>query len=211
MLNLTWRLPNMTNAITASINFVPGSITEMPDLPGSDLLWLKAKRKSGIDRFNDLGLPTTRIEGWKYTNLKPLEGSRFQPTSVDDGMAVIDKVPSLLNSSDSHRLVFVNGRIRNSFEIKADLPEGVQLESLTDVLAENPEWIENHLGNLTDDSLALVQLNMAMLDTGFLLKVAPGVVVDRPIEIISIGGVANQPVAYFPRNLVLMGKEHILL
>ena len=197
----------MTNNISPSINFVPGLDTDGTSLPGSGLSWLKAKRKSSIKRFNDLGLPTTKIEGWKYTNLKPLEGFRFQPTSVDDGTAIIDKIPSLLDSKESFRLVFVNGCIRNSLEIKENLPEGVSLDPLINVLAETPEWIEQHLGKLKDDSLALEQLNMAMMDTGFVLRVAPGVVVEKPIEIISVGGMANQPVAYFPRNLIIMGKN----
>jgi Fe-S cluster assembly protein SufD len=198
----------MPNTVPSSINFVPSLDPDSSRLPGSSLLWLKAMRKSGIKRFNDLGLPTTKIEGWKYTNLKPLESLRFQSTSDVDDMAVIDTVPSLLSdTSETPRLVFVNGRIRNSLRIKGDLPKGVFLESLIEVLAKTPDWLEKYLGSLKDDQLALVQLNLAMMDTGFVLRVAPGVVVDQPIEIISVGGVADQPVAYFPRNLVILGKN----
>jgi Fe-S cluster assembly protein SufD len=196
----------MTKTAPSSINFVPGLDIENPGLPGSGLLWLRALRKGGIERFNDLGLPTTKIEGWKYTNLKLLESSCYNPARDDDGMAVIDKVPSLLPDIELPRLVFVNGRMRPSFRIKGDLPDGVHLDYLTDVFTKVPEWAEKFIGKLTDDALALVQLNTAMMDTGFVLRVEPGVVVKQPIEIVSVGGVANHPVAYFPRNLVVLGK-----
>jgi Fe-S cluster assembly protein SufD len=196
----------MTKTSSSSINFVPGLDIENTGLPGSGLLWLKAMRKEGIEQFNNLGLPTTKKEGWKYTNLKPLESSCFKPAENDDGMAIIDKVPSLLTDMKLPRLVFVNGRMRPSFRIKGDLPDGVYLDHLSDILIKVPEWVEKHLGKLTGDDLALVQLNTAMMDTGFVLRVAPGVVVKQPIEIVSVGGVANQPIAYFPRNLVVLGK-----
>ena len=65
-------------------------------LPGAGLGWLEAMRKAGIDRFKSLGLPTTKLESWKYTRLKPLEDTRYRPVRDADGAASIDSVPALL-------------------------------------------------------------------------------------------------------------------
>ena len=198
----------MANTATTPNTFVPDFNAERPGLPGAGLSWLKTLRQDGIERFNGLGLPTPKQEGWKYTRLRPLEDTRFQPVTDEDGMAALDHVPSLLPDPGGRpRLVFVNGRMRPSFWIDGDLPDGVHLDCLRDVLAHAPDWAEEYIGQLTGgDRQALVQLNTAMMDTGFVLRVDPGVVVEQPIEVVFIGGLTNQPVAYFPRNLIVLGE-----
>ena len=41
--------------------------------------WLGALRAAAMDRFEDLGFPTTRDEAWKYTSLAPLARVPFAP------------------------------------------------------------------------------------------------------------------------------------
>ncbi|MGH7930891.1 MAG: Fe-S cluster assembly protein SufD, partial [Candidatus Binatia bacterium] len=36
---------------------------------GKGASWLAKLRRSAIDKFSELGLPTTRHEDWKYTNV----------------------------------------------------------------------------------------------------------------------------------------------
>jgi len=40
--------------------------------------WLDDLRRSAMDRFLDLGFPTSRLEDWKFTNLSPLTRQTFQ-------------------------------------------------------------------------------------------------------------------------------------
>ena len=199
----------MSSPASTFINFVSGLDLNRSGLPGAGLSWLKAIRQDGIERFNGLGLPTPKMEGWKYTSLKPLEDAFFYPVNDEDGKVAIDKVPSLLpNLIESPRLVFVNGRMRPSFKIKGNLPDGVHLDHLSDLLTEAPEWVERYLGQFKDkNGLALVQLNTAMMDTGYVLRIDPGVVVEHPIEVVFIGGLTEKSVAYFPRNLIILGEE----
>ena len=198
----------MVNMASTPLNFMPDFDAERPGLPGAGISWLETLRQDGLERFNDLGLPTPKQEAWKYTRLKPFEDTHFQPVTDEDGMAALDDVPSLLPDPGGRpRLVFVNGRIRPSFWIEGDLPDGVHLDCLRDVLAHAPDWVEEYLGQLTGgDDQPLVQLNTAMMDTGFVLRVEPGVVVEQPIEVVFIGGLTSQPVAYFPRNLIVLGE-----
>ena len=104
-------------------------------------------------------------------------------------MAALDTVPSLLPDPGGRpRLVFVNGHMRPSFWIEGDLPDGVQLECLGDALETQPDWIRERLVALAgEDASSLVQLNTALMDTGFMLRVEDGVRVETPIEIVFVG------------------------
>ena len=197
----------MISSVSNSFNFVSGIDSERSSLPGAGLSWLKAMRQNSLNRYSVLGLPTQKMESWKYTSLKPLQEACFTCANDEDGMVAIDKVPSLLSEhGEFTRLVFVNGRIRPSFKIEGNLPRGVHLNHLSDILNEAPEWAEKYLGQSKDtDGLAFVHLNTAMMDTGYVLRIDPGVVVEQPIEVVFIGGVAENPVAYFPRNLLVLG------
>ena len=196
----------MTTEPTQLQPFVESFDPARSGLPGADLGWLKALRETGIERFEALGLPTTKLEGWKYTRLKPLEDTRYQPITDTDGMAALDTVPSLLPDPGGRpRLVFVNGWMRPNFWIDGDLPDGVHLECLADALKTQPDWIRERLIALAgENASSLVQLNTAMMDTGFMLRVEEGVRVETPIEIIFVGGLTDRPVAYSPRNLIVL-------
>ena len=105
------------------------------------------------------------------------------------------------------RLVFVNGRMRPSFWVDGDLPEGVRIECLKDTLSNGADWAQEYLGRISNgDDQPLLALNTAMMDSGFVLRVEDGVEVPQPIEVIFIGGLTDGPVAYFPRNLIVLGR-----
>ena len=197
-------------ATTASqpLSFVHGFDADRSGLPGAGLAWLKTLRLDGIDRFNGLGLPTPKLEAWKNTRLKPLEDTDFRLVTDDDGAATVDLVPSVLPEESTHtRLVFVNGRMRQELMIEGGLPDGVHVDSLEDVLASGAEWAQEYLSRIGHaEDQALFALNTAMMDSGFVLRVEPGVTVEQPIEVVTIGGLTDQPVAYFPRNLMVLGK-----
>ena len=86
----------MSSPASTFINSVSGLDLNRSGLPGAGLSWLKAIRQDGIERFNGLGLPTPKMEGWKYTSLKPLEDSSFYHVNDEEGTVAVDKVPSLL-------------------------------------------------------------------------------------------------------------------
>ena len=199
----------MENSSSTPLAFVDAFDAARPGLPGAGLSWLKDMREASIEKFNGLGLPTQKLESWKYTRLRPLEDTLYQPITDEDGMAALDHVPLLLPDLGGRpRLVFVNGRMRPSFWVVGDLPDGVHLEYLRDVLARAPDWAETYLGRLIGDAedQSLVALNTAMMDSGFVLRVDAGVTIEQPIEVVFIGGLTDHPVAYFPRNLIVLGE-----
>jgi len=198
----------MTNQTTAQPRFMTAFDPAATGLPGGKLDWMQALRADGAERFGALGLPTPKTEAWKYTRLKSLEDTQYSPVTDADGMAHLDAVPSVLpDGAERTRLVFVNGRVRPEFRIDGALPKGVRVDCLSDMLVSDAAWMAEHLGAAASaGDLPLWALNQAMMDSGFVLRVDAGVAVEHPIEVVFIGGLTEHPVAYFPRNLIVLGE-----
>ena len=114
-------------------------------LPGAGLPWLPALREDSIARFSTLGLPTPRVESWKYTRLQPLERTGFAPAGAA-AQVDLDKLPALLpHAGVGHRVIFVNGRLRQCLALLADQPEGVELGGLSDALRQDPKALAAEL------------------------------------------------------------------
>lgn len=174
-------------------------------LPGASLPWLQDFRSQGLERFSKLGLPSRKDEAWKYTNLRPLEKVAFTP-AVDEEISV-ERLPSLLPAGASEdRLVFLNGRLRPDLSSRRDVPRGVHLGGLQDILERTPDLLRPHLGQIgKDESHAFLALNTAMMTDGLVLILDPGVALPTPIEVIYISSAKDRALAFHPRNLIALG------
>lgn len=189
----------------ADIAFIDGDLTGAGGGLGAGLDWIAAKRTAGLARFHRHGLPTPRLENWKYTRLRPLDDTKYKLAANTDASISVDDIPSIGNVAG--RLVFVNGRLNEDLSHTTDLPDGVRFCSLEAVLSEDPVWLENHMGSAAGDSdQAMLALNEAMMDSGFVLHVPRGVALTQPVEVIYIGGLTSDAVAYFPRNLIVIDE-----
>src|SRR5437879_6303519 len=57
-------------------------------LPGSDQPWVRELRKQAFARFEELGLPTSRTEDWRFTNVSGIAKHAFQTLAEPDGAEV---------------------------------------------------------------------------------------------------------------------------
>ena len=175
------------------------------ELPGAGLPWLRDLREAGIERFAALGLPAPSVESWKYTRLRPLETTEFVPAGASHAVN-IDRLPALLPQSGiGHRVIFVNGRLRQCLALPGDQPEGVELGGLADALRQDPEAVGEHLGQIgKPDGQPMLALNTAMMRDGLVLRVKRGVSVALPIEVVYVGAAGPEPLAFHPRNLIVL-------
>ena len=175
-------------------------------LPGQDLPWLASLRERGLEHFADSGLPTPRVESWKYTSLRPVEKVAFAAEGAPRACISIDRAPSLLpDATESHRLVFVDGHYRPDLSLLGTLPAGATLRPLSEQMAADPAWLEHHLDRLNGGPVQPMRaLNMAMMMNGFVLHLARGTVLHHPIEVVHLGGAGDAPLAYHPRNLIVL-------
>jgi Fe-S cluster assembly protein SufD len=139
---------------------------------------LRAVRQSAYDRFQVLGLPTTREEQWKGTSLAPLGRATFGPPPATAKVTLDDLKPLSFGSLGRYRVVFVNGRLSPSLSTLDTLPQGVTIASYAKASAANagvanPEAI----GGMD----AFAALNLALAGDGVVLGVSPHVVVEEPL------------------------------
>jgi len=175
-------------------------------LPGGDFDWLAKARAAGLARFEELGVPTPRLETWKYTRLPDLAAEGFRAVGFEDGQTSVDFVPSLFGEKvDAPRLVFVNGFLRTEMSRLDNLPEGISVEPLAVALERDPAFVEGRLADAdVEADRSFSALNMAMMDSGTVLRAGRGVVSDVPIEIVYMNGGTGEPLARHPRNLFFL-------
>ena len=187
----------------------------LPELPGMASPWVNTFRKNGIDQFDSAGFPSSKLEAWKYTRLRPNEYKTFRRAKDPDGRANVAEVPSLLSAGeDGHRLVFVNGIVRPDLSRLERLPDGVKVAAIQEVLNHNPEYIRPYLGCIGDPAgKPLMSLNTALMNSGVVIHVERGIHVEDPIQVIFIGGLTDDPVSWYPRNLIVLeeGAEATLV
>jgi Fe-S cluster assembly protein SufD len=153
-------------------------------------------RRTALERFAALGLPTTKQEDFRFTNLAPLRKSRLplaRPTA--NGVARSDVERLALGKG----LVFLDGHYRPDL---SDAPAGVEVKSLAAALEH--EQVRAHLGRLADGQQdALVALNEAFLEDGAFVRVPRGQQVSDPIHLLFLG----TDKVCFPRHLFLVEES----
>ncbi len=199
----------MSNGTTGATDFDAMFAERRANLPGAGQPWLTALRDFGMDQFRRQGLPTTKVEAWKYTNLRPLQKIAFAAPSPFDGSLQPGQLPSLLAQDGGGRqLVLVEGRFCPELSRIGDLPAGVSLEPLAEAIRRDPGGLQAYLGRIAHPvGQPLLALNTALMEDGLVLRVGHGAVLNEPLEVLFVGGVSPQAVAYHPRLLVMLEAD----
>ena len=146
-------------------------------------------RDIAFEDFKRLGIPSKKIERYKYTDMKKL----FEPDyglnlkrldiPVNPYNAFRCDVPNLSTS-----LYFVvNDAFYAKNSPKAQLPEGVIIGSLKEVAEDNPELVGMYYAKLaktSDDGITA--LNTMLAQDGLLVYVPKNVRVERAVQVINI-------------------------
>ncbi|MBI1940100.1 MAG: Fe-S cluster assembly protein SufD [Acidobacteria bacterium] len=171
--------------------------------------WLQRIRRAAIDRFAELGFPTTRLEAWKFTNVTAIANTRFEPARYELNAAIEEKLKaSPYFDLGCSRLAFLNGTYSPELSSLEGLPKGVRVKSLAAALAGGDASLESHLARYANpQDHAFVALNMALMEDGAFLEIPKGLVLEHPIYVLFITTVGDQPTVSHPRNLILIGRE----
>jgi Fe-S cluster assembly protein SufD len=172
--------------------------------------WLKEIRQRGLNRFLELGFPSTREEEWRFTNVAPLRKQTF--TRPRHGAIDVSQVEQSLESAPLdgafHRLVFINGRLTDVFSRVEALPSGVVLESLAEAVRTNGNTTQLPLAKHADyEHASFTALNTAFVDDGAHVHISDGVAVEKPIQLIFVSCADTEPVMTHPRNVISLGQR----
>jgi len=198
----------MTTTMTASDTdrFVEAFDAFEQALPTSQPESLRQQRHQAIERFSQLGFPTLRQEEWRFTNVGPIARTPFSLDVPVD--AVTAGSIERFSYEGTVQLTLVNGRFVPELSDLEDLPEGIVVCSMDEALAKHPEKVEPHLGRLASfEDHPFVALNTAFYRDGIFIWVPRNQVVEQPINLVLVGSPSAEPIAFFPRNLIVGGES----
>ena len=169
----------------------------------SEPAWLDLRRAEAIAAFASAGLPTTRLEEWRYTSVAPLAKRPF--AVAPERELTRDDLEELATPLFACSLfAFANGRFRADLSSQPSLPGGARCESLAALLGDDPGAIEDHFGLYVDAKQhPFAALNTACTPDGAVVRVPRGDAVEQPIHLVfaSIGG--EEPAVTHPRVVVV--------
>jgi Fe-S cluster assembly protein SufD len=162
---------------------------------------LSPVREQAMERFLKLGLPTTRDETWRYTNLRSLAAQSF----VDAPRKTLGKIEpnvslSLLDKADrAASLLVINGY--PTMPLADGLISGMEVHSLRELARLDPSTLLRFLEPLSDaEQQRWSLLNTALFVDGLYLKITSRV--PKPLVILHVAtGDGADNIAY-PRIII---------
>ena len=172
--------------------------------------WLSARRMHAWDVYEQTPMPTTRLEEWRYTDLKKkldldaLRLSEIEPASNDP-----ETWPSLLRATldedheASGHIVVIDGHVVHS-DLNVDLAsQGVILMSLHEAVVQHADHVQKHLATnaVPAEDGKFAALNAALWADGVFLYVPRGVSLDLPVRVTR--WISEAGAALFSRILIV--------
>jgi Fe-S cluster assembly protein SufD len=159
-------------------------------------------RQKALALFEKTGLPTTRHEDWKYTDVSRLEALLAQPIAEQ---VHINADNYAINNLNAYRMVFVNGIYD---EAQSILPEKVSILSLAELTHSVSDDESAQLAKLyttsEDEPLfnGFTALNAATATDGAAVCIADNTKLDKPLYILHL---TNQNIAV--RHGLMVGSN----
>ncbi|MBY4678863.1 Fe-S cluster assembly protein SufD [Marinobacterium arenosum] len=145
--------------------------------------WLHDFYQQAQEAFQLQGLPSRRLEGWKYSRLDALYERRFV---IPDDSPVLGDSPESLQENfplAGHQLVFAGGRWLPEASRIGPLPEGARLCSMAQALSSERELLRYYLGQVVSlQEHPFAALNTLWLEDGLLLYLPSGCRLEQPIH-----------------------------
>lgn len=174
-------------------------------LIGQEITWLQNLRNLGRQKFAEQGVPSAKIEAWKYTKPRDLNADDFVMDSPVCHCEAISAIPF-----SCYQVHFINGIFNPAGSL---LPDGVEVLPLIEAIILKAE-LRNYLGRLVDvEHQPFAALNTAYLNEGVYIHVEKNVNLKKPIVLVNHTNAGNQNLFYNLRNVIILeaGSSAILV
>ena len=171
--------------------------------------YVKDLRKKAFDVFKEIGFPGKHLEEWRQTDLSRTLSRDFrhiiEPTLGDKDIRKIFRCK--IHDFDTDQVSLLNGWYIAEGNALNKTSEGIIVGSLARAMQDYPELFEQHFGKYAEfDKNGFQALNTAFAMDGFFMYIPDNVVVDKPIQMVSIINY-DQDLFVQTRNLIIMGKN----
>lgn len=163
-----------------------------------------ALRNHSLNAFRQLGIPTSRHEEWKYTNVKaklPATLSLIANHS-EVNVAVKNYIASL--PPYAFRLTFLNGVYHPELSIVPEIT-GLTVCHLKEAFANHSQLTDKHFGQLANNKEEhFTALNTAFVSDGAFIHVQKNIIINEPIYVQYFFTAADSEAFIQTRNLVIV-------
>jgi Fe-S cluster assembly protein SufD len=164
-------------------------------------------RERAFEAFKNLGLPTTKHEEWKYTNLKKIAEGAFTSSCVSDLNAEALINAGILNKIVSNKIVFVNGCLFPELSVWLDEDAAIVCTNLAEARKTHNSVFMKHFGKYAKfEEEGLNAMNTALMSDGAFVYLPEGKQLKYPIMITNICDATHAPILQQPRNLIILEK-----
>jgi Fe-S cluster assembly protein SufD len=172
--------------------------------------WLRERRQHAWEVYERTPMPTTRLEEWRYTNLK--KKLDLDALRLSDAEALSSDPttwpPQLRAAMDEDReasghIVIIDGHVVHADVDEGLAAKGVILESLHDAITNHEVLVQEHLATeaVPAEEGKFAALNAALWNDGIFLLVPPGVRLEQPVRVTR--WLSEAGTAYFSRVLIV--------
>ncbi|MCG3152294.1 MAG: FeS cluster assembly protein SufD [bacterium] len=188
-------LPPQEAALLAQVEQVGARLAQEP-------AWLQGRRSAARSLLAERGLPTTRDEAWRYTNIKSLLAQSYQLSG--EGTVTTEQLAAY-RLPGATVLIFVNGRFAPALSDSLVLPDGCGYGSLDASIQTVPERWESLLTRQpVGEMQAFEALTEAGWEGGAFLWLAAGVELEQPLQIIHVLAGEGVALLNLPRTALVL-------
>ena len=158
--------------------------------------WLRKRRERAMERFLSMGVPTTRNEEYKYTDLSAL--ARGEPLWTPRPPGLARTLPTYVHHSGEAV------RLGDALSVAFSAQPGLRVMSLREALLKEQGLLEEHLGTIAaPEQHALCALNTAFFPDAAVVVVEPGTLVEEPVHLLFRDSLESRQ----PRVLLVAGRS----
>ncbi|HYH55254.1 MAG TPA: Fe-S cluster assembly protein SufD, partial [Anseongella sp.] len=149
------------------------------------------------------GYPHTKLEDWKYTNVRKITEPAYVRPSREAGRTVSKKAFTAypLTGLDAWYLVFVNGWLNEELSVFPREQEGISIGSIGE--SHLQPAVAAHFGTVAEISSGFAASNTAHFHDGTFIHAGPGCILDKPLVLYHLSTGAEEPLMIQPRNLII--------
>jgi Fe-S cluster assembly protein SufD len=200
---------------TSTISVVPdvGAVTTAPGKVDrttylANLLKLRREATPGLQQLREqaaaivqeLAIPSTRDENWRFTDLSKLLGYTWQLADAEQTLEACDH---LVVPEAGSRLVFMNGLFQAGLSKTTGLPDGVLVGNLGSLSESQQQQIQTYLAKQKGAEV-FTALNTASLTDAAIVWVPKNVAIEQPIHLTFLSRTGNKTTFSQPRCLVIV-------
>ena len=166
-------------------------------------------RYESFNRFKELGMPTRKSEDWKYTDLtETLARDYYQYLQPQEQKSDIDSIFACeVHNFKTDQISLLNGWHVHTADALTKDSHGVIAGGLAEAMRKYPQIIEKYYAKYAEDGKNIFHaLNTAFAQDGVFIYVPDNVVIEKPIQVISIIN-HDQNLFLQTRNLIILGKN----